>query len=297
MIAAAVRALAGEMLPLDQALGSVTTEAVFAVDDYPRFDVSAMDGFALASATAIGASPAMPVQLTIAGDSRAGGNKADGVGQGACRISTGAQIPASYDAVLPRERATVVGDILHLTEQIVAGRNIRRCGEDARAGDRLLGPGRVIDPLIIGALACYGLRHVAAVRPPGLALMPTGDEIANRATASWRHTIHDANGPMIAAMASALGVPVHRLSAVGDASAEIAAQIGAAQIEAAQASGRQIIVSTGGVRSARMILCRMRWLPSARRCIFMAWRCDPANRCSSPLSPTARPSSGYPAIR
>lgn len=242
MIATNVRTLAGAMVPLDQALGCVTTEAVLAVDDYPRFDVAAMDGFAVASARAIGASPETPVRLTIAGESRAGGVASDVDGQGACRISTGALIPAGYDAVLPRERAAVVGDCLHLTEPVVAGRNVRRSGEDARAADRVLGPGRVIDPLIIGALACYGVRHVVAMNLPCIALLPTGDEIIAPTAASERHSIHDANGPMIAAMASALGLPLRRLSAVGDASADIATQI-----DAAQASGAQIIVSTGGV--------------------------------------------------
>ena len=229
-------------MPLADALGCVTAGQAFAAQDYPRFDASAMDGFAFPSPIAAGASESNPVILRIRGESRAGAGAPAGSEAAAYRISTGAPIPAGCDTVLARELADCRGDNLHLGSAALPGRNIRRRGEDAVKGDRVLDAGRLLTPEILGALACYGIGAIQVARRPTLAILSTGDELLADMRASGGHAVFDANGLMIKAMAGALGLTAHRYPAVADSSAQLAHAL-----SRAMDSDAEIIVSTGGV--------------------------------------------------
>lgn len=225
-------------VPLAEALGRVTAAEARAADDYPRFDVSAMDGFAFASSRCEGASPSAPVVLRIGGDGRAGRMPPAAGATEAYRISTGAPIPAGCDTVVARELARRDGDALMLTSPAAPGRNIRRRGEDATRGDRVLGPGHVLSPEVIGALGCYGIGEVVVARPPTLAILSTGDELL----ADPGSAVFDANGAMIAAMAQALGLAAVRYPAIADDPAQLANSLARVM-----SSDVDIVVSTGGV--------------------------------------------------
>ena len=54
-------------LPLDQAVGRVTTEPVWAKTSSPPFDASAMDGIAVHAADTVGASETAPVRIEEGG--------------------------------------------------------------------------------------------------------------------------------------------------------------------------------------------------------------------------------------
>lgn len=227
-------------VPLAEALGRVTAAEVRAADDYPRFDISAMDGFAFASSRSEGASPSAPVVLPIGGDGRAGRTPVAGATD-ACRISTGAPIPPGCDTVLARELAQRDGDTLRLTLPAASGKNIRRRGEDAARGDRVLGPGHVLSPEVLGALGCYGIDRIVVARLPKLAILSTGDELLADPCAGGS-AIFDANGVMVAAMAQALGLAAFRHPTVADEPAQIALSL--ARVMATDAD---IVISSGGV--------------------------------------------------
>src|SRR5436190_19248434 len=102
-VLAAVRPLAGERVPVEEALGRVLAEDVVAGLDLPPFDSSAMDGFALVAGPA--------ASLPVVGESQAGRPFEGELQAGqALRISTGAVVPRGADAVVPIERVQVNGN-------------------------------------------------------------------------------------------------------------------------------------------------------------------------------------------
>ncbi|MCW2955119.1 MAG: molybdopterin biosynthesis MoeA, partial [Conexibacter sp.] len=105
LVAAQVRALEPEAVPLADAGGRVLAEPGRAVIDLPPFDRSAMDGFAVRAADLAGVSGDEPVALRIVGESRAGRPATTAVSGGeAMAISTGAMIPAGADAIVRVEQ-------------------------------------------------------------------------------------------------------------------------------------------------------------------------------------------------
>ena len=131
----AVRPLAPEPVPVAGALGRVLAEDVIAATDVPPFANSAMDGFAVAAGPA-----GRTLRVTL--ESRAG-HPADGtVGEGeACRISTGAAMPAGADAVVPVERTSEADGAVTLEIDAAPGMHVRDAGEDLRAGALVLAAG------------------------------------------------------------------------------------------------------------------------------------------------------------
>jgi molybdopterin molybdotransferase len=122
----AVRPLPAEDVELPSALGRVLAADAVADGDLPPFDASAMDGFAVPSGDA--------GPLRIEAESRAGAPSTAPLAPGtACQISTGAVVPAGTHAVVPVER-TEERDGEVVVPATEAGANVRRAGEDVRAG-------------------------------------------------------------------------------------------------------------------------------------------------------------------
>jgi molybdopterin molybdotransferase len=89
-------------LPLTDAYGGVTVEAIVATTDLPEFPSSAMDGFAVRASDVAGATPAAPTELKVTGRALIGHRPDATVGMGeSVRIATGAPIPAGADAIVP----------------------------------------------------------------------------------------------------------------------------------------------------------------------------------------------------
>ena len=168
---AAVTPLDAELVPLDEALGRVLAEELRSAADLPRFHSSAMDGFAV-PAGAEG-------ELRIAGEARAGGPSQAALEPGtAMRISTGASVPAGTGAVVSVERAEEVGGMVRVPSS-PAGENIRPRGEVLVEGELLLRPGAALTPAGLGVAASAGRADVRCARRPRVAILATGDELAD----------------------------------------------------------------------------------------------------------------------
>jgi molybdopterin molybdotransferase len=228
---------------LSDSLGRVTAEPVYAVADYPLYDVAAMDGFALAAGDTAAASPHTPVVLSLALPTFAGAPPAAWRTGGAVPISTGARMPSGCDTVMPRERARVDGGRLIVAEPQPLDRNVRRRGEDALVGERVLEPASVITPAAIGALASYGLTDLSVRALPRIALFATGDELIVGTGNPAGGGIFDSNTPMVAALLTRAGFAPLIYPAARDTPAQLRDHIAAAS----DAGTAQIIISTGGV--------------------------------------------------
>ncbi len=166
----AVRVLDTEDVALADALERVLAHDVESPTNVPPFDNSAVDGFA------VEAGP--PAELQLIGESRAGHPSGRNLRPGAAvRISTGAEIPVGATAVVPVERARASSGRVRV-EGSEQGENIRRAGEDVRGGDLALRAGTLIGPAELGVAASIGRDHLPCARRPRVAVLVTGDELA-----------------------------------------------------------------------------------------------------------------------
>jgi molybdopterin molybdotransferase len=166
----AVRVLETEDVALADALERVLARDVESPTNVPPFDNSAVDGFA------VEAGP--PAELQLIGESRAGHPSGRNLRPGAAvRISTGAEIPVGATAVVPVERARASSGRVRV-EGSEQGENIRRAGEDVRGGDLVLRAGTLIGPAELGVAASIGRDHLPCARRPRVAVLVTGDELA-----------------------------------------------------------------------------------------------------------------------
>src|SRR5581483_11890338 len=149
-----LRPLPTEALALTQSLNRVLAEPQAARTDLPRFDQSAMDGYAFRAADVAGASGAAPRRLPVAARLPAGRHEHLQALQAgtAVRILTGAPLPPGADTVIPQERVTREGETLVFAEPYPADRNIRWRGEELKRGAPIAAAGQRVTPGLLAAL-------------------------------------------------------------------------------------------------------------------------------------------------
>jgi molybdopterin molybdotransferase len=207
-ILATVHVLGAERVQLLQATGRVLVEPVAADRDIPPLTNSAMDGFAVRGADVVKAQ--MPVRLEVVGEIAAGYVSEARIGPNqAMRIMTGAPIPEGADTVVRFEDTQLSGDVVEIVRAPRAGANVRKAGEDVRAGQIVLKAGMVLRPQEVGMLAAVGSVEVAVVRHPRVAILGTGDEVVSPDQTPGPGQIRDANSYIVAAQVQAYGgVPI-----------------------------------------------------------------------------------------
>lgn len=182
LILSRVTALPHENVPIQEARDRVLAADAISTISHPAWDNSAMDGFAVRSEDIRGASNSAPATLRVIEEVPAGSFPTRSLGSGeATRVMTGAPVPAGADGVT-RLEYTEPGpenDLVKVLSDADAGRNIRRKGEDLDVGDRPLGAGVLIRPAEIGVLAMIGKAEVPVYRRPRVAILATGDELAD----------------------------------------------------------------------------------------------------------------------
>ena len=230
--------LAPELLPLTRGVGRVLAEDFAAPFDVPPADNSAVDGYAVGSADI----PARGTrELIVVGDLAAGAvfDRPLGAGQ-ALRIMTGAPIPAGADTVYPQEVVERDADRVRVGA-IERGVNVRRAGEDVVMGKTVVDAGTVLRPQEIGLLASLGVWQVAVRRRPRVALMSTGDEVAEPGTSRRPGQIYDANRFTLRGAIEQNGGEITDLGIVPDVRDTLRATLH----DAARAA--DVVITSGGV--------------------------------------------------
>jgi len=238
-ILATVHVLEPERVGLLEAAGRVLAETVSAGRDIPPLANSAMDGYAVQAADLV----QPPVRLRVVGEVAAGYVSRVQVEPGtAVRIMTGAPLPAGADTVVRFEDTRRGGDEVEIVKAPLPGANVRPAGEDVRAGQVVLEPGKVLRPQEIGMLAAVGRVEVAVVRRPRVAILATGDEVVPPDQPPGPGQIHDANSYTVAAQVQAYGgVPL--LMGVARDQVEWVRR----GVREALAQGADLIITSGGV--------------------------------------------------
>ena len=200
-----------EKISILDALGRVLGEDIVAERDNPPWDNSAMDGFAVRWGD-IKQEHAIQktVTLTVIEDVAAGRMPSKSIGAGqAIRIMTGAPLPKGADTVLKVEDTEHTPDSVRVFKPEQQGANIRPQGEDVKKGECIIGKGTQIRPGEAGMLAILAKSFIFAYQRPRVAILSTGDELADLDERFSEEKIINSNSYGIAAaVQEAGGVPL-----------------------------------------------------------------------------------------
>jgi molybdopterin molybdotransferase len=224
-----------EIVALANAWNRVAAAPVVARLTQPPQDVSAMDGYALRAADGT-----FGAVLHVIGSAPAGHPFAGHVGPGqAVRLFTGSVVPSGADAILLQEDATATGREVKVNEAAVAGRHIRRAGQDFGAGDVVVPAGRRLTARDIGLAAAANHPWLTVHRHPRIAILATGDEIAMPGEPIPPGGIVSSNSHALAALVRASGGEPVVLPVAADTREAVAAVADAVH-------GMDMLVTTGG---------------------------------------------------
>jgi molybdopterin molybdotransferase len=232
-----------ESIDLMLATGRVLAIEISSQLDFPHWDNSSMDGYAVKFADVRSSTSKHPITLEVVEEIPAGYQPQREIQSGeAARIFTGAIVPQGADTIVMQEH-TQVAQKKFVKIQIAptAKAFIRYRGEYARIGDPLLAVGTVLNPPEIAILAATGCRQVTVYRLPRVAILSTGDELVAPTPNLQPGQIVDSNQYAIAAFVTQTGgIPIC-MGIVPDDRAKLTAAMSEAIASA------DLVISTGGV--------------------------------------------------
>jgi molybdopterin molybdotransferase len=230
---------ASERVHVRAALGRVLAADVISPLDVPAHDNSAMDGYAVRFADLASESE---TTLTLIGSAYAGAPFADAVKPGTCvRIMTGGVVPEGADTIVMQEHVRVDGERVTIGRGHRKGQNLRRAGEDLKAGAAALKRGQVLRPAEIGLIASLGIAEVRVYRRLRVAFFSTGDELVSIGTAPQAGQIYDSNRYTIHGMLERLGCEVLDMGVVRDDPQLLE------EAFAQAAAAADVVITSGGV--------------------------------------------------
>jgi molybdopterin molybdotransferase len=180
-------------MPLHKALNRVLAEDIVAEEDLPRFDRSAVDGYALKSESTSGASQFKPVFFQIAVAEEVTSKQAR-------QVWTGNAIPKGANAVVMLENTQRLDGEIEVWVQLAPGENVSKKGEDIKKGENAVKAGTRLKPYHLGLLAALGNSEVRVVEKPRIAILATGNELAEVGSKPAENQIFESNRTMLSAM-------------------------------------------------------------------------------------------------
>jgi molybdopterin molybdotransferase len=232
-----------ESIDLTLATGRILATSIVSRLDFPHWDNSAMDGYAVKFADVRSSTPKHPITLEVVEEIPAGYQPQREIQQGeAARIFTGAIVPAGADTIVMQEHTQrVQKNFVKIQIAPTARAFIRQQGEYARIGDPLLACGTVLNPPEIAILAATGSSEIQVYRRPRVAILSTGDELVPPHQILQPGQIVDSNQYALAAFVrQAGGVPI-QMGIVPDDRVKLTAAMSEAIASA------DFVLSTGGV--------------------------------------------------
>jgi len=237
----AARTVATEEAELAECWQRVLAAPVVADSDFPPFDRSPLDGYALKAAEVEKADPERPVVLTIVDDIPAGSVPRVEVRPGtAAKIMTGAPLPPGATGVVRPEDAREEGGRVAIYSGAGVAANICRQGEEIAAGEEVVAAGTVVNAGVMGLLALLGVARPRVYKRPLVGLLATGSEIVPVEGPLAAGAIRNSNSYMLAAQVREAGAEPVMFGIARDEVAVIAARV-------TEAAGCDLVVTTGGV--------------------------------------------------
>ena len=202
-------ALTVEQLPLTECLNRYLAQDVYSGVDLPTFSQSAVDGYAICSSS----ENLQDSVFEVIGEIKAGSELDHQLLQGqAIRIFTGGKIPTGTTHVARQEIVKIESNNkIRLVEHIQQQADIRFAGEEIQLGQKIAECGQKINIGALAALSMIGVRSIAVYRLPKVAVLVTGDEVAETPEDLKAGKVFDANGPLLKAWFEDYGIQVNIL--------------------------------------------------------------------------------------
>ena len=249
-VIAAVRALRGplatETVELSRASGRVLAQPIAADRDYPPFDRSIRDGFALRAEDVVPGAT-----LRCIGEIKAGSGFDGMVGPGECvQIMTGAPVPDGADAVVMIEHVSVDGERVMLSRAASRGQSIVARGKEARAGRQLLALGARLGYAEMALAGQVGSHRVSVFKRPRAAVLSTGDEVVDVSATPGPWQVRNGNSIALETLAAVAGAESESLGNAPDERKELRRRIERG-LEA------NLLIISGGVSMGKYDLVEM----------------------------------------
>jgi molybdopterin molybdotransferase len=218
------------------ALGLVLAQEVKTDREYPPFDRSTRDGYALRSIEAVPGA-----ELQCVGEIKAGDAVTKPLSIGTCvQIMTGAALPPGADAVVMIEHTQRNGDVVRFERAAQAGQNIVPRRSEAAAGQTILIPGMRLGYAELALAAQVGAAQLQCAKRPRVAILSTGDEVVLVDQTPGEFQIRNSNSVSLAAQARIAGAEPVFLGNAADRVEELSDKIAVGLKE-------DVLVLSGGV--------------------------------------------------
>ncbi|MGE5173850.1 MAG: molybdopterin biosynthesis protein [Betaproteobacteria bacterium] len=195
--------LAGERIPVGDALGRVTSEAVIAKVSSPFYHSAAMDGVAVRFIDTFGASETKPKRLRIP--------------EQTVFIDTGDPIPDGFNAVIMIEDVEKISEAeIEILKPATPWQHVRLVGEDIVATELIIPENHVVRPVDMAAMIASGHTSAMVRRRPVVSVIPTGTELVEPGSDLEKGDIIDFNSTMLSAMATEYGANTVRKNIIKD---------------------------------------------------------------------------------
>ncbi len=267
LLRAAGRLSTRELVPVEDALGRYTAEAIFAASSVPHYHGAAMDGIAVRAQDTFGASEGRPITLwhgapeaaerpfvyvdtgnalpdwanavvmierVFAGEAPGGGSGPSGdapavsADDGCCDGDEETTHTHDQVSLASEPVEGTTAQTIHIRGASAPWQHVRLVGEDVVASEPLLPRGHQVRPYDVGALLAAGVPEIPVRPRPVVAILPTGDELIQPGDDPKPGRVIEFNSRMIASFVREWGGEPRRLAPVKDDLPEMRARISAA---------------------------------------------------------------------
>ena len=192
-----------EIIGIEDATNRICAQEVIATSSLPKFDNSAMDGYAINYDDKSN-------ELEIIDTIFAGDNNHTKLEKNSCiKIMTGARVPLNTSAIIPKEDIQILNDKkIKILENVKEFQHIRYIGEDIKTGEKLINIGDELNFAKITLLASQGFSHIKVYKKPKIVVFSSGEELKLHYEKIQDHQIYNSNTPTFIARAKELGCDV-----------------------------------------------------------------------------------------
>lgn len=224
-----------EIIEIQDASKRVIYEDFFSCSSLPKFDNSAMDGFAILLEDT-------NKEVKIIDTIFAGDNNTKELKIGTCiKIMTGARVPANCEAIVPKEDTKQIDENnIVLPSCIKENQHIRFIGEDIKESERLIRKNQVLNFSHVTLLASQGISHIKVLRKPKVVVFASGEELKLHYEKAEDFQIYNSNTPTFISRCKELGCDVTFIGQAKDS-------IDSIKESTLNSLGADLIITSGGV--------------------------------------------------
>ncbi len=222
-----------EIIDIADSYERITFSDIKSRIDFPPFDRSLKDGFAINAEDSYGVNEENPKRLKVIDFLEAGSFTDKTVEPGTTvEISTGAPVPDGANAVVMVEFANrqsdnpdLASDEIEILTSVTPSQDIGKKGSDVQAGQVILEKNKLLNPPKIGVIAAQGIDTVEVYKKPVVGVISTGNELLTNQEEIKPGKIYDVNSEMIKAGVESCGAEGKTLGIVKDVYDDLKAKI------------------------------------------------------------------------